>query len=31
MKKPLGTLASLGLSAALWGHFEAGWVRLREL
>jgi predicted MPP superfamily phosphohydrolase len=31
MKKPLGTLAALGLGAALWGHFEAGWVRLREL
>ena len=31
MKKPLGTLASLGLGAALWGHFEAGWVRLRSL
>ncbi|HEY7149301.1 MAG TPA: hypothetical protein VH420_07630, partial [Gaiellaceae bacterium] len=31
MKKPLGTLASVGLGAALWGHFEAGWVRLREL
>ena len=30
MKKPLGTLASLGLGAALWGHFEAGWVRLRS-
>src|SRR4029450_9047989 len=28
MKKPLGTLASLALGAALWGHFEAGWVRL---
>jgi len=31
MKKPLGTLASLGLGAALWGHWEAGWVRFREL
>src|SRR5215216_6368054 len=31
MRKPLGTLASLGLGAALWGHWEAGWVRLREL
>ena len=31
MKKPLGTVASLGLGAALWGHWEAGWVRFREL
>jgi uncharacterized protein len=31
MRKPLGTLASLALGAALWGHFEAGWVRLRSL
>jgi predicted MPP superfamily phosphohydrolase len=31
MKKPLGTLASLALGAALWGHFEAGWVRLRSI
>ena len=31
MKKPLGTLASLALGAALWGHLEAGWVRLRSL
>ena len=31
MKKPLGTLASLGLGALLWGHWEAGWVRLREV
>ena len=31
MRKPLGTLASLGVGAALWGHWEAGWVRLREL
>src|SRR5215203_1256991 len=30
MRKPLGTLASLGVGAALWGHWEAGWVRLRE-
>ena len=28
MRKPLGTLASLGLGAALWGHWEAGWVPL---
>jgi predicted MPP superfamily phosphohydrolase len=31
MKKPLLTLGSLALGAALWGHFEAGWVRLRSL
>jgi hypothetical protein len=31
MKKPLVTLGSLALGAALWGHFEAGWVRLRSL
>jgi predicted MPP superfamily phosphohydrolase len=31
MKKPLVTLGSVGLGTALWGHFEAGWVRLREL
>ncbi|HEY3050178.1 MAG TPA: metallophosphoesterase [Gaiellaceae bacterium] len=31
MRKPLVTLGSLGLAAALWGHFEAGWVRLRSL
>jgi uncharacterized protein len=31
MKKPLLTLGALGLGAALWGHFEAGWVRLRSL
>jgi predicted MPP superfamily phosphohydrolase len=31
MKKPLATLGSLGLGAALWGHFEAGWARLRSL
>src|SRR3954470_3225602 len=30
MKKPLAAVASLGLGAALWGHFEAGWVRLRS-
>jgi uncharacterized protein len=31
MKKPLVTLGALGLGAALWGHFEAGWIRLRSL
>src|SRR4029453_12696854 len=31
MKKPLLTLGSLALGVALWGHFEAGWVRLRSL
>src|SRR6478735_11222032 len=31
MKKPLATLGALGLGAALWGHFEAGWVRLRSM
>jgi len=31
VKKPLVTLAGLGLGAAAWGQFEAGWVRLRTL
>ena len=31
MKKALATLGSLALGAALWGHFEAGWVRRRSL
>jgi uncharacterized protein len=31
MKKSVLTLGALGLGAALWGHFEAGWVRLRSL
>jgi uncharacterized protein len=31
VKTALGTLAKLGLAAAAWGHFEAGWVRLRTL
>jgi uncharacterized protein len=31
MKKPLLMLGALGLGAALWGHFEAGWVRLRSM
>jgi hypothetical protein len=31
MKKSLATLGSLALGAALWGHFEAGWLRRRSL
>src|SRR6476620_6371873 len=31
MRKPLGTLVSLGVGAAVWGHWAAGWVRLRAL
>jgi hypothetical protein len=31
VKKPLVALGSIGLGAALWGQFEAGWVRLRSL
>ena len=31
MKRDLVTLATVALGAALWGHFEAGWVRLRSL
>jgi uncharacterized protein len=31
MKKALATLGAIGLGGALWGHFEAGWVRLRSL
>jgi predicted MPP superfamily phosphohydrolase len=31
MRKALGTVATLALGAAFWGHFEAGWVRLRSL
>jgi uncharacterized protein len=31
VKKPLVALGSLGLGVALWGQFEAGWVRLRIL
>ena len=31
MKSAFGGLAKLGLAAAAWGHFEAGWVRLRTL
>jgi predicted MPP superfamily phosphohydrolase len=31
VKTAIGTLAKLGLAAAAWGHFEAGWVRLRTL
>jgi hypothetical protein len=31
VKKPLVAVGSIGLGAALWGQFEAGWVRLRSL
>lgn len=31
MKKPLALLGAVGLATAAWGHFEAGWVRLRTL
>jgi predicted MPP superfamily phosphohydrolase len=31
VKRPLAALATLGLAAAAWGQFEAGWVRLRTL
>ena len=31
MTRPLAALGSLGLATAAWGHFEAGWVRLRTL
>jgi predicted MPP superfamily phosphohydrolase len=31
MKRSLVVLRRLGLGVALWGHFEAGWVRLRTL
>lgn len=31
MKKPLASLGAVGLAAAAWGQFEAGWVRLRTL
>jgi len=31
MQKQLVTLGGIGLAAAAWGHFEAGWVRLRTL
>ena len=31
MKRPLKALGTLGLAAATWGQFEAGWVRLRTL
>jgi predicted MPP superfamily phosphohydrolase len=31
VKKPLALVGSIGLGAALWGHVEAGWVRLRSL
>jgi uncharacterized protein len=31
VKRAIGTVAKLGVAAAAWGHFEAGWVRLRAL
>jgi hypothetical protein len=31
MKRELFTLGGVGLAAAAWGHFEAGWVQLRTL
>ena len=31
MKRELVTLGGVCLAAAAWGHFEAGWVRLRRL
>jgi uncharacterized protein len=31
VKTALGALAKLGMAAAAWGHFEAGWVRLRAV
>jgi len=31
VKRPLGALGTVGLAAAAWGQFEAGWVRLRTL
>jgi predicted MPP superfamily phosphohydrolase len=31
MKKSLAALGAIGLGGAFWGHFEAGWVRLRSL
>jgi hypothetical protein len=31
VKTALGVIAKLGVAAAAWGHFEAGWVRLRTL
>ncbi|MEP6910047.1 MAG: metallophosphoesterase [Actinomycetota bacterium] len=31
MRKPLGIVGGLGLAAAAWGQFEAGWVRLKTL
>ena len=31
MKRSLAALGTLGLATAAWGHFEAGWVRLRTL
>ena len=31
VKRSLAALGTLGLATAAWGHFEAGWVRLRTL
>jgi predicted MPP superfamily phosphohydrolase len=31
VRRALVTLGRLGLATAAWGHFEAGWVRLRTL
>jgi uncharacterized protein len=31
VKKAVVAVGKLGLAAAAWGHFEAGWVRLRTL
>jgi predicted MPP superfamily phosphohydrolase len=31
VKRPLAVLGGLGLAAAGWGQFEAGWVRLRTV
>src|SRR5262245_59785337 len=31
MKREVGALAAVAVGAALWGHFEAGWARLRSL
>jgi predicted MPP superfamily phosphohydrolase len=31
VKRALGTVARLGLTAAAWGHVEAGRVRLRTV
>ena len=31
MRRVVTSVAKLGLAAVAWGHFEAGWVRLRTL